>query len=106
MRKIGQYYDAGMKLLPGVVAPSDYIDARVLAATVAEVITVPAGATFVMFSGTADFYVRFNAAATIPSGDVTDGTASELNPQTRVIYGPTIGIISPVICIVTLAFYS
>ncbi len=85
---------------------SDYVDARVLAAGVAEVITVPATAKYVNFSGTADFYARFGAAAAVPSADVTDGKGSILNPQLRSIDGAaTIGIISPTTCIVTLEFY-
>lgn len=61
----------------------DYVDARILAANTAETVTTPNDAEFVIFSGNADFYVRYNGTATVPSGDVNDGTASELNPTAR-----------------------
>lgn len=87
--------------------PSDTIDARVLAGTVAESHTVPTGARFVAFSGTGDFYVRYGNTAAIPAADVTNGTASELNPGVRMIEGhATIGLIAPADCVVTMAFYS
>ena len=92
----------------GYVCPqgAGYIDARVLAANVAEVHTVPAGAQRVFFSGTADFYVNFSGAAAVPATDVTDGSASLLNPTARSIAGVgTIGIISPCACVVTMEFY-
>ncbi len=87
--------------------PSDYIDARVLAANTAESHTVPPGAKYVLFSANADFYAKFGAAGTVPAADVTDGTASELNPVLRSIDGATtIGLISAVTCIVTMSFFS
>lgn len=94
------------------LAPSDVIDARVLAAAMAEVHTIPTGARYVSFAATADFYAKFgvsseSAAAAVPAGDVTNGTASELNPGPRRIPdGMThIGLISEVACKVTLSFY-
>jgi hypothetical protein len=87
-------------------AQADYIDARVLAAGVAEVHTIPADARFVIFSGTDDFYVMVDGAAAVPAADVVNGSASELNPTILDIENATtIGIISPVICTVTLTFY-
>lgn len=84
-----------------------YVDTRVLAASVAEVIPVPPGARFVLFSSTADFFAKANAAAAIPAADVTDGSASELNPTIRRVEGvTTIGIISPAGGTVSLSFYS
>ncbi len=86
---------------------SNSVYASVLAAGVAEVVTVPTGAKNVIFSATADFYVRFAAAAAIPATEVADGTASILNPQLRSIDGAaTIGVISPTTCIVTMEFYA
>ena len=82
-----------------------YIDARDLAATTNETHTVPAGADYVTFSGDGDFYAKPNGAAAVPS-DVTDGTASELNPVIWDLNGVTsIGLISPVARKVTLSFY-
>lgn len=65
-----------------------YVDNFVLAAGVAETVTVPAGARVVYFSTTADFWVRFSndsplPAAAVPSADVTDGTGSVFNPRSR-----------------------
>lgn len=80
--------------------------ARSLAAGVAESITVPSGAKYVVFSATADFYANYTTTATVP-GDVTDGTASELNPTGRIIQGvTTISVISADTCIITAAFYA
>ncbi|MDP2218533.1 MAG: hypothetical protein Q8J68_14745 [Methanolobus sp.] len=86
---------------------SDHVDARVLVANVAEVHTIPAGANYVLFSATGDFYVRLGEAAAIPATDVTNGSGSILNPQLRSVGAlTTIGIISPTTCIVTMEFYS
>jgi hypothetical protein len=53
---------------------SDYVDVRVLLPKVAETVTVPAGARFVVFSSAEDFYCRANATASIPTDDVTNGS--------------------------------
>ena len=82
-----------------------YIDARDLAANTNETHTVPAGADFVIFSADGDFYAKPNGAAAVP-GDVTDGTASELNPVIWDLNGVTsIGLISSSARKVTLSFY-
>jgi len=57
-----------------------WINLACLAAGVEKTVTVPTGANFCIFSGDADFYVRPDATAALPAGDVTDGTGSELNP--------------------------
>jgi hypothetical protein len=86
---------------------SNHADARALAAGVAESHTVPTGAKYVVFSSTTDFYANFAGVAAIPAADVTDGTASILNPQLRAIGQATaIGLISPAACIVTMEFYA
>jgi hypothetical protein len=91
------------------------IDARVLAANVAESETVPsitvdgvaALANYVVFSANCDFYVRMDGTAAVPSADITDGTASELNPTVRYLGGnvAAIGLKSASSCIVTMQFY-
>ena len=95
-----------------------YIDARDLAVTTNETHTVPAGADYVgerfdlrapedyaIFSGDGDFYAKPNGAAAVP-GDVTDGTASELNPVIWDLNGVTsIGLIASAARKVTLSFY-
>lgn len=87
-------------------APS-YVDARVLAANVAEVWTAPANARFVLFSANCDFFAKPNAAAAVPAADVSDGTASELNPAAWYSSTPftSIGLISPTSCTVTMAVF-
>ena len=82
-----------------------YIDARDLAANTNETHTVPAGADVVIFSADGDFYAKPNSAAAVPS-DVTDGTASELNPSHWDVGNvTTIGLIASAARKVTLSFY-
>lgn len=59
---------------------SDFVDHRVLAASTAEVHDIPAGSVSVIISTDQDLYVRRNATAAVPSGDVTDGTGAALVP--------------------------
>lgn len=92
------------------VTQSTHIDARVLAAGVAETFQAPAGAKYVLFSGNADFYAKIAAsstAATVPAADITDGTAAELNPGMRTLPGDQayISLIAPAATVVTLSFY-
>ena len=82
-----------------------YVDARDLAANTNETHTVPAGADYVIFSSDGDFYAKPNGAAAVAS-DVTDGTASELNPLIWDLNGVTsLGLISASTRKVTLSFY-
>ena len=83
-----------------------YIDARDLAANTNETHTVPAGAEGVYFSADGDFYAKPNGAAAIP-GDVTDGSASEINPKGWYLGDgiTSIGLIAPAARKITLSFY-
>lgn len=90
--------------------PADYVDVRVLAAAAPERHTIPAGAAFVVFSCSTDFYVRFGdvtVTAAVPAGDVTDGSGSELNPEAREIPSGTthISLISAAGAVATLSFF-
>ena len=88
------------------IKPSDYVDAKSLAANTAETITVPADAKAVLFSSTGNFYAKHGAAATIP-GDVSDGSAAVLNPSGWVVTAADeIGVIAPADCVLTLEYYS
>jgi len=89
------------------VAPqSDYIDARVLGVNSAESHTIPSNAKYVLFSATDDFYCLMDGTPSIPSADVEDGSAPELNPTLRDIQSASaIGLISPRACVVTMSFY-
>lgn len=105
MKPLKGIYANGSTLVGLHVSSSVY--ANVLAANVAEVVTVPAGAKYVLFSATADFYAKFGGAAAVPAADVTDGSASILNPELRAIDGASsIGLISAEACIVTMEFFS
>lgn len=92
--------------------PSNYVLSRSLAAGVAESFDVSAARTndigikCVVFSCSSNFYANPAAVATVP-GDVTDGSASELNPSAWHITPEmtTISVISPVACVITASFY-
>lgn len=95
------------------IRQSNYIDARVLAAGIAESHTVPTGAVYVIFSAftstgaQASFWADFNGTAAIPSADITDGSGCEANPAVRYVKGvTTISLIAPAACIVTMSFYT
>jgi hypothetical protein len=82
-----------------------YVNAKSLAASTAESFTVPTGATRVIFSATCNFYANPTTTATVP-GDVTDGSASMLNPAGWGVRDVTaISVIASVACVVTAAFY-
>jgi len=67
---------------------SDYIDAF-LGTGASQAVTVPTGATRVSFSSTGNFFVKFAAGGTaaVPAANVTNGTASALNPTTCTLNG-------------------
>jgi hypothetical protein len=85
----------------GALAAPTYIDARLLAtAGTAETVTPPTGACIVVFVPVYEdtvYFVRWDgSAASVPSGDVSDGTASEPNPTIRDIRNiATFSIVSP-----------
>lgn len=93
--------------LPTFAIPfSDSVMSRALAAGVAETITVPAGASIVVFSSNCDFYVKADGVAAVP-GDVTDGSASALNPSVRDVSAVSeISVISAEGGIVTAEFFA
>lgn len=101
----------------GVTAlqPSDYIDARVLTAATSERHTIPDGAGYVSIRTTDDIYVKFGdntVTATVPAGDVTDGTASEIvMAEERMVFripaaATDMALISSGTPTVTLSFYA
>jgi hypothetical protein len=73
----------------------------------AKTVTVPTGATRMLFSATGDFYARCDgSAATIPGATFTDGTASFLNPVEREVGElASFSIIMAAGVIVTIAWY-
>lgn len=91
--------------------PSDAVDARALAAGIAERHAIPAGSHFVLFSATGDFFAKFgdsSVTAAVPSADVVDGSAAELNPAARAVPAGTthVSLVADADCLVTLAFYA
>lgn len=102
-----------LTLLPTVNGPHvfartkpGHVDARVLAASTVETNAVPSGARFVFFAATGNFFARPDGTVTVPSSDVTDGTAGEVNPTVWDVSTVTnIMVIAPSACTVTLSFY-
>lgn len=101
-----------MKTLPGSIGeyfalpPSDHCDSRNLIAGAAEAFDVPDGAKYAMFASTGDFFASYTQAATVP-GDVTNGSASELNPTMRYVNGVRqISVIAPADVTVTVSYYA
>lgn len=88
---------------------SNWIDARVLGIATAETFQAPAGARYALFAANGDFYCKTataSTAAAVPAADVTDGTASELNPAMRYIGElEFISLISPAACVVTIQYF-
>lgn len=89
-----------------IINVSDSRHAVTPAAGVPKQVAVPAGARIVLANANGDFWVQYGATATLPAGDVLNGTAAELNPAGRIINGVTaLGLVAPADCIVSLAFY-
>lgn len=89
-----------------VLTPSDHVDAKALAAGVAETASVPSWAGTVVFSATGNFYVKWYGGAAAVPGDVSDGSASELNPAARCVIGITqFSVIAPADCVVTMSYF-
>jgi hypothetical protein len=106
LKPFRQVLDGNRTDTMGIVGQG-YVMYSVLAANIAEVVTIPSGARIVSFSSTGNFYANLGAAATVPSVDITDGTGSLLNPGVRDVDGAaTIGLIAPAACTVQMEFFS
>lgn len=102
--------DAAARNSTHIRSAPTYVQARVLAANVAESITLPAGTKIAVFSATCNFYASTTVPATVPAADVTDGTASELNPAAWYFANADastqiVSVISDVACTVTASAY-
>jgi hypothetical protein len=110
MPEIIEYRLSGdVNLLPygDVIFPSQYVNTYVLAAGVVQGITIPADARVAVFTSTNNFYVNWLSTATAPTGNITDGSASELNPVARDVTGyAAFSMVAPADCIVTIAYYA
>ena len=106
MRKLNIELDGYHSSPTQAIRQSDFINVKFLGVDTAETETIPAGARIVLFSSTGNFYLNTRAAAVIPTGDVTDGSGPEYNPIARLLAaGETMSLISPVACIVMMAYY-
>lgn len=90
------------RLEPGIVQESPqvtpYVLNRVLAANVAETVTVPAACDIIIFGATPPvFYLRADGQpAAIPAADVNDGTGSAISPSVRrFVPAQTFSVIAP-----------
>jgi hypothetical protein len=83
-----------------------YVNTYLLTVSTNKAVTIPTGSRYAIFAATADIWVKMGGAASIPAGDTTDGTGSELNPTIRFVEGQTtLGIISAAAAKVSVAFY-
>lgn len=77
-----------------------------LAAGQAKTVAVPSDARIALFNATGDFWAHIGGTAAVPSGDMLDGSAPELNPVAREVVGvPVIGVAAAAACLVNLVFY-
>ena len=85
---------------------SDTIYSGALVADTEQIVTVPAGADFVIFTADADYYVNYDTAAAVPTGNIAEA-GGELNPIIRYIGDiSAIHVISEIACKISLGFYS
>lgn len=91
-----------------ILGPSDSIHAVVLEQNIPKSVPVPANARTVIFNGTGPFWVRYDAIPVVPTQDVLDGSAPELNPAARSLEDiTTIGLVTRHHgTVVTLTFYA
>lgn len=87
-----------------------HINGRVLAATVAESITIPAGAHYVLLAGNVDFWVSFRTTATVLAADTNAGDSMLFVPggtkELRMLEGAeTLSVVSSYACLVTAEFF-
>lgn len=84
----------------------DTVKAVVLTAGASRLVPVPASARRVLAGATGNFWMAYGRAAVLPTADVTDGSAPELNPAARDLSGvTTLGLVAPADCVVCLAFF-
>lgn len=110
MAEIIQYQlsrDANMLPNGDVIYPPKYVNAYVLVAGVAQTVTIPAGARVAIFTSTGNFYVNWLTTAAVPATNVTNGSASELNPVARDLSGYTsFSMICSVNCVATITYFA
>lgn len=104
-----QGLDGFMNPLIGNLPPSDTIYAIALAAGASQTIAIPSNANLVVFGPIpgANQYVKFaNATISVPSANITDGSAPERMPDSRNCAGKSyISLVSDAAGIISLSFY-
>lgn len=101
-------YTINQATLESTLPPQYYNDARVLAANVAETVTVPTWAQVVILSpniALGEVWCNWNATAAIPAADVTDGSASFRGTMICKVGGTSLSVISPNAGVLSLTFY-
>ena len=101
-------YD-GNRQNSGAYPQSDVIYNVALSSGIMKSISRPAGSIIVVFSHTSvnNLYCRFDGTVTVPSGDILDGTAGEVNPTIRSLVGAsTINLIADGDMNVSLSFFT
>ena len=85
---------------------ASYVDDFVLAANVAETVTVPSLAQLMNVRSDVDLWTRTGGTASVPAADVTDGTGSALNVGVRLVYpGQTFSIVAGATCHVSIEWF-
>ena len=104
MKQFNVGVDANGRPLGSLPSP-DVVNSVSLGVATAKSVTIPSGALYARFKATTDFYANFATTATVP-GDVTNGSASTLNPDLIALENTdTLSVISPAASVVTVAFY-
>ncbi len=101
------------ELRSSIRAPSTFINARVLAANVAETVTAPtfsgypsAKAVGVFSPSCSNFFYSVTGTAAVPAADVTDGGAAGRAPTAlKMAQAATVSIVADAACIVTVEWY-
>ncbi len=89
-----------------VVNVSDHVCCLQLTAGQAKQLSVPAEAKLALFAATGPFWCRMGGSVTLPTGDITDGSAPELNPAARNVQaGQIMAFVAPVACAISISFY-
>jgi len=86
--------------------PSDTIYSGVLESDTEQIVTIPTGAAFVVFSADTDFYVNYDTTAAVPTGTISQA-GGELNPSIRFIADVTeLHLASDSNCKLTINFFA
>ena len=89
MRYLSQSRSSNSGRAASSLTPSDHVLSLILTIGGAKKVEVPAGAQYVVFSSTVDFFVFYGKedvpVAFVPTTDIMDGTAPEMSPGMRTL---------------------